>query len=141
MAGKAESRLLYNSISMSERVGMLGVKGALIYTWIITHCDTQGRMQGKPAIIKQQVVPFIEEITVEDIGDILHMMKEHKLVLLYNDSKGRLLLQIADWWEYQTGLKYKSPSHYEAPPRWQDKLTPRSEDGKFTKEAEEGKPF
>jgi hypothetical protein len=60
MAGKAESRLVYNSISTSERVASLGVKGALLYTWMITHADPQGRMQGKPKVIKQLVVPFLE---------------------------------------------------------------------------------
>ena len=63
MSGKAESRLIYNSISTSERVSSLGVKGALLYTWLITHCDTQGRMQGKPRVVKHLVVPFIDEIT------------------------------------------------------------------------------
>jgi len=134
MSGKAESRLIYSSISTSERVASLGVKGALLYTWLITHCDSQGRMPAKPRIVKQQVVPFIEEITVKDVIEALEVMREQKLIILYNDSKGRLLLQVADWWEWQTGLRYKSESHYEPPIGWEDKLTPRGDKGRFTKE-------
>ena len=134
MGGKAESRLIYNSISTSERVASLGVKGALIYTWLITHCDCQGRMPGKPTILKQQVVPFIDEIATRDIEDALQLMRDEKLIILYKDKKGRLLIQVADWWDWQTGLRYKSASPYEAPEGWKDMGTPRDGDGKFVKQ-------
>ena len=137
MSGKAESRLIYNTISTSERVASLEVKGALIFTWIITHCDAQGRTPGKPKVVKQQVVPFIEEITVEDVAQALELMGEQKLIILYEDSNGRPLIQIADWWQWQTKLKYKAASHYEAPEGWIDRVTQRDDNGKFTKEEED----
>ena len=46
MPRKAKARLLYPSISTSERVSNLGAKGALIYTWLLAHCDDQGRYAG-----------------------------------------------------------------------------------------------
>lgn len=134
MAGKAESRLIYNSISTSERVASLEAKGALLYTWLITHCDVQGRMPGKPIVVKQQVAPFIDEITGDDISDALHRMQEQKLIILYRDDKGRSLIQVTDWWDWQTGLKYKSASHYQAPEGWEDIVTPRDGHGRFSKE-------
>jgi hypothetical protein len=136
MAGKAESRLIYNSISTSERVSSLGVKGALLFTWLITHCDCQGRVPGKPVIIKQLVVPFIDEITVENIKEALALMVKRKLIIWYPDSKDRQLIQIVDWWYWQTGLRYKSSSHYEPPPDWQDTVTQRAK-GRFSREDEE----
>ena len=134
MSGKAESRLIYNSISTSERVSGLGAKGALLFTWLITHCDSQGRMPGKAMIVKQQVVPFIDEITVEDVKQALQLMVDSKLIIAYRDGKGRVLLQVSDWWDWQTGLRYKSASHYQPPEDWADKVTPRDGDGKFAKE-------
>ncbi|MFC2051888.1 hypothetical protein ACFLT4_04085 [Chloroflexota bacterium] len=133
MAGKAESRLIYNSISTSERVASLGVNGALLFTWLITHCDTQGRMPGKPMVLKQQVVPFIDDISQEDVEAALMLMEKKKLIICYQDTKGRLLIQVVDWWDWQTGLRYKSASHYEAPEGWGDRVTPR-EQGRFSKE-------
>ena len=133
MAGKAESRLIYNSVSMSERVASLDVKGALLYTWLITHCDTQGRMQGKARVVKQLVVPFLEEITVDDVEEALTLMEEEKLILRYEDSRKKLLLQVLDWWLYQKGLKYWAPSQFEHPKGWEDRVTPRDDKGKFTK--------
>jgi len=140
MTGKAESRLIYNSISTSERVANLGVKGALLYTWMITHADPQGRMQGKPKVVKQQVVPFIDEISVDDVTELLGLMEDQKLIIRYEDSRGRSLIQIADWWEYQKGLLYKAPSHYEPPKDWNDVTTPRGEKGRFAKVVNEEEP-
>jgi hypothetical protein len=134
MAGKAESRLIYNSISTSERVSSLGVKGALLYTWLITHCDTQGRMQGKPTVVKQLVAPFLDEITPEDVDEVLGQMQQLKLIKRYEDNTRRPLIQVLDWWEWQTGLKYKAPSRYQPPKDWEDRVTTRDESGKFAKE-------
>jgi len=134
MSSKAESRLIYNSISTSERVSSLGVKGALLYTWLITHCDTQGRMAGKPKIVKQLVVPFIDEFTIEDVMRALEQMVERKLITLYKDDSGRPLVQVLDWWEWQTGLKYRAASHYQAPEGWEDRITTRDDNGRFAEE-------
>lgn len=133
MSGKAESRLIYNSISTSERVSSLGAKGALLYTWLIPHCDSQGRLQGKPKVLKQLLVPFIDEITAEDVAEALELMERERLIIRYEDDAGRPLIQIVDWWEWQTGLRYKAPSHYQAPKGWEDRVTPR-ENGRFAKE-------
>jgi hypothetical protein len=134
MSGKAESRLIYNTISTSERIASLGVKGALLYTWLIPHCDSQGRMQGKPKTIRITVCPLIEGITTEDIAEALGLMEEQDLIIKYKDEKGRELVQVSDWWEWQTGLQYKSPSRYQPPPNWKDKVTPRDDSGRFTRD-------
>ena len=134
MSGKAESRLIYSSISTSEKVANLGVKGALLFIWLITHCDTQGKIPGKPSILRQVVVPFIEGISLEDINAVLNLMEGQKLIKCYKDSKGSLLIQVLDWWQWQTSLKYKTASHYEAPDGGEDKLTKRDESGRFTSE-------
>ena len=134
MSGKAESRLIYGSISTSERVASLGTKGALLYTWLITHCDSQGRILGKPMSLKALIFPLIEDINLDDIIESFEKMAQQKLIINYFDDKGKPLIQIADWWEYQTKLLYKSPSRYQAPEGWEDQLTPRDELGRFVRE-------
>lgn len=134
MSGKAESRLIYSSISTSDRVSSLGAKGALLYTWLITHCDGQGRLPGTPKVIKAQVVPFLDEITLEDITLALNQMVEQNLIISYTDNRNRRLIQIVDWWDWQTKLKYRAASHYQAPEGWEDRLTPRDEMGKFVED-------
>lgn len=133
MSGKAESRLIYSTISTSERVACLGVKGVLLYTWLIPHCDSQGRMQGKPKTIRVTVCPLIEEITTDDVTEALEHMAKQSLIIKYKDDKGRELIQIKDWWDWQTGMKYFSPSHYQTPKGWTDRITPRDDKGQFAK--------
>ena len=116
MSGKAESRLIYNSISTSERVSSLVVKGALLYTWLITHCDTQGRMQGKPTVVNQLVAPFLEEITAEDVDEVLGQMQQQRLIKRYEDDTGRPLLQVLA--PYQDRVKLRRATH-ESPPIFQ----------------------
>jgi hypothetical protein len=131
MSGKAESRLIYNTISTSERVASLGVKGALLYTWLITHCDSQGRTQGKPGTVRAAVCPLLDDFRAEDVTDALDLMVDQSLIIRYRDEKGRELIQVSDWWDWQTGMKYFPPSHYQAPKGWNDKVTPRDEKGRF----------
>ena len=75
----------------------------------------------------------MDEITVEDVSEALDLKESQQLILRYEDSKGRPLIQIADWWEYQKGLLYKAPSHFEPPKDWNDVTTPRGENGRFTR--------
>jgi len=91
-------------------------------------------MAGKPKIVKQLVVPFIDEFTIEDVMRALEQMVERKLITLYKDDSGRPLVQVLDWWEWQTGLKYRAASHYQAPEGWEDRITTRDDNGRFAKE-------
>lgn len=106
----------------------------MLYTWLITHCDTQGRIQGKTRIVRQTVVPFMHEIDLDDIAEALRLMEQQKLIILYEDDTGRPLIQVVDWWQWQTGLRYKAESHYQPPKDWEDKVTRRNDEGKFVKE-------
>lgn len=132
MTGKAKARLIYSTISASERVADLGAKGALIYTWMLAHADDQGRLVGGPQHIKALVVPLIKEITVEDADRALLGMRGEGLIRLYADPQtGRELVQVTDWWEYNRGLRFAAPSKYPPPDGWVDRVTQRDDAGRF----------
>ena len=80
------------------------------------------------------MIPFIDEISVEDVESALKDMVKQDLIICYEDDLDRPLIQISDWWEWQTGLKHRSPSHFQAPPGWIDKVTTRDEGEKFAKQ-------
>lgn len=113
----------------------MGVKGALLFTWLLAHADDQGRQVGSARTVKALVVPLIEEITLEDVETALAAMEEVGLVIRYASSKTQLL-QIRDWWEFQSGLRVKYESRYPAPEGWADQVKlppeqPRGQAGKF----------
>jgi hypothetical protein len=136
MPRKAKARLLYSTVSTSERVAGLGVKGALIFTWLLAHCDDQGRYAGSAKRIKAEVVPMLDDISVEDVEKALEDMKKAKppLILQYSDDRYGELIQIADWWEFQNGLRFRNPSRHPPPEGWRDDVRQppaRDTEGKF----------
>ena len=137
MYARAKARLLYPTISVSERIAGLGVKGALVFTWLIAHCDHQGRYAGSAKKVKAEVVPMIEDITEEDVESALAGMEEVKLIEVWKDKKFGQLLQIVDWWEFQHGLQIRHPSRYPPPEGWEDRVTELARDtkGRFISDA------
>lgn len=132
---KARARLLFHTISTSERVSSLGAGGALIYTWLIAHCDDQGRYCGSARKVKAEVVPLMDELTIKDVETALNTMVESGLIIRYEAGKAQLI-QIVDWWQFQSGLRVRNDSRYPAPEGWKDnvKLPPeqdRDNMGKF----------
>jgi hypothetical protein len=108
------------------------LKSALIYTWLIAHCDDQGRMAGDASTIKGIVCPLRNDISVDDVGCALAEMEEKGLVQTYAPeemtwSPIHELLQVLDWWEYQH-LRDPQASKYPAPRGWRDRSGNQSRD-------------
>jgi len=135
MAGKVKARLIYSSISLSERVSGLGVKGALLFTWLLAHCDDQGRFAGNARKVKAAVVPLLDELGDEEVNELLSAMDLAGLIYRYPAGK-RALIQVLDWWEFNRGLRFTAPSRYPAPPNWRDRVTGRDEAGRFRRSHE-----
>ena len=66
-----ERRSLWGSITQSKKVNKVSMKAALVYTWAITKFDDDGFQPGEPRDIKVNVVPFRDDITIEDIKNII----------------------------------------------------------------------
>lgn len=134
MAKRAKARLLYPEISLSERLGALGSKAALVYTWLLPAADDQGRVEGSPRRIKTLMLPFVDDVSVGDIQEALTGLESAGMVILYADDHDRSLIQIMEWFEYQGGLRHKNPSRHRPPPGWEDQVTEKVRDdrGRFT---------
>lgn len=125
MRGKARARMIHGSISISERVNKLGVKGALLYTWLIPHADDYGRMSANPRVVKAMVLPLLDEITLEDIKVLLDRMYQLALITIYavnpEDACNieNAIIQINDWHDFQR-LREPRPSRYPPPANYVD---------------------
>lgn len=134
----ARARMLSPTISVSERVNALGLKGALLYSWMISHADDQGRLTGKAEIIKATIVPLLDDISIEDIREALTEMEALNLIKRYKigespKTKGDTAIQLLDWYEFQA-LRDPQPSRYPAPDGWTDKASTQKRDefGRFS---------
>jgi hypothetical protein len=143
MPRHAKGRMLWRTISVSDRVNELNLKAALLYTWMIAHADDQGRLTGDPKKIKKIIVPFRDEITEDEIPEMLEGMGDSYLIDLYNAKAtakypfgGGKVIQIRDWWTYQS-LFDPQDSRYPPSPEWtKDRVGRQTRDtfGRFNKD-------
>lgn len=109
----AQRRMLAKSISTSRKVSQLDYFSALLYTWIIPHCDDFGRMDGDAALVKAIVFPLFT-CTIEDVEKSLKELNRLKLVDFYDTDSGRFL-EITNFRKFQT-FKKDRPKKAIAPP-------------------------
>lgn len=79
-----ERRSLHKSICTSKKVNALSLKGEILYYRSITWEDDEGYQEGDPRTLKHNLVPFRDDIPLEEIkGLILEICTIHEKV---NDS-------------------------------------------------------
>jgi hypothetical protein len=92
--------MISRTISTSEKVHKVSVESRLLYTWMILHCDDEGRMQGSPATVKAMVMPMAD-FTIEKIGKMLKELQKARLIIWYKIKEKRYI-QIIKWDDHQT---------------------------------------
>lgn len=109
-------RMISRTISTSEKVHKVSVGARLLFTWLILHCDDEGRMQGSPATVKAMVFPMAD-FTIEKVSEMLKELHKEKLIICYKVRK-KEYLQIVKWEDFQTfhGI-HQTPSKIPPPPR------------------------
>lgn len=96
----AKGRMISGSISTSKKVAKLDDAGALIFTWLQSHTDDYGRMDGDALTVKAKVVPMrdYDEDHVEE-----RLQKMHDLGLIFRyEVDGEKYLEVTDFNEHQT---------------------------------------
>lgn len=73
----SRGRFVNKKISSDERVAELPLPAQLLFTWMITHLDREGRLSGTPRTIKRTVMP-LTDVTLEDVDKWLDAMAEQK---------------------------------------------------------------
>lgn len=96
----ATRRMLHNKISISLQVGRLSLQAQLLFTWLISHADDEGRLKGEPEYIKATVVPLKEDWTFKDVADYLAEIEKQGLIYYWQDSD-RMVIQFVKWDEHQ----------------------------------------
>ncbi len=112
----ASGRMLQRKISKSHDVAALMVRvsddlglehgpfAALLFTWCVAHLDCEGRMHGDPRLVRAEVFPLIDVITVAHVGHYLSAMAKLELVIWY-EHKGRRWLAFPGFSDSQPGLR------------------------------------
>lgn len=96
----AQRRMISKSISTSRKLSRVSDFAALLFTWIIPHCDDYGHLDGSPELVKAIVVPLRSK-TVEEIETALKELITIELIYTYRQGED-IYLSIVKWEDYQT---------------------------------------
>lgn len=118
----AKARLIASDINKDEFVGNLSFYGRCLWFGLCLVADDQGRILANHKVICSDIFPYDENVTSEKIAATIQEFLQAGKLVSYTDSKGRLLYQIVNWWNWQKGQEWPQPSRYEAPPGWTDRV-------------------
>lgn len=128
--------MISRTISTSEKLHKINWKARLLFTWMILHCDDEGRTEGSRQTIKARVLPMAD-CTEKEVEEWLGEMKKVGLIEWYKID-GKKYIQIIRWHDFQTfhGIQVNQ-SRFPAPPDLVERSTPKISKG--SKERKEKK--
>lgn len=92
--------MIAKSISTSKKLAKVSNFEALLFTWLIPHCDDYGHMDALPQIVKGVVIPLRIE-GIEEVKNALEVLDKVKLIARYIVEDDEYL-EIINWEEHQT---------------------------------------
>ncbi len=95
----AKARMLHNKISVSIQVNSLTTKAALLFTWMVSHADDDGRMLGEAKSIKARVVPM-QQWPEKVVEELLVQITDKGLIYRW-EKDGNYFIEFPTWSEYQ----------------------------------------
>lgn len=116
----ASKRMIASDIFEDEFYAGLTLLGRELWVGLIVRdADDQGRLQDNCELMKSHIFPY-DHISPDDLAPILCEFEKAGKILRYVFN-GKHLIQILNWWRYQT-LTWANASKYPAPPGWTDRI-------------------
>ena len=112
-------RFIYPQIATSLSIASVSALAELLFWRILPQADDQGRLPGDPRQLKAIVCPMREELTAQNIPELLTELEKAELIIHYSNSSIDYI-QIAKWWDYQGAMRRIFPSQYPPPEGWKD---------------------
>jgi hypothetical protein len=95
----AKARMLHKKISISTQVNRLSLPARLLFTWMISHADDEGKLKGDPEYIKATVVPMTKW-SFKLVKDYLLEIKNQGLIHYWEENK-EWFIEFVKWTDHQ----------------------------------------
>lgn len=126
----AKGRMTSSDLFEDDYVGTLDFFERLVWIGAFVSCaDDQGRFIDNPAILRSKVFPYDQGVKDELIEGVLRKFADKGMILRY-EARGTHLIQILNWWKYQSP-SWASPSKFEAPTGWTDRVKYHAKGGQI----------
>lgn len=101
----ARGRMITNNIARDKRVDSLSDDTCrLLFTWLITFADREGRTYGDPAIVHSMVFPRRRDINIDQVETYLEELHECGLIVRY-DTEGDTFIFFPGFEKNQPGMR------------------------------------
>jgi len=111
----ARGRFISKAISLDEKVDALSDDTCrLLFTWLITHLDCEGRMYGDPQTVKSIVFPR-RNISNRKVENYLKELQKNELIFRYSVNGNEYLL-MKTFEKHQVGLRKNQEAQSQIPP-------------------------
>jgi hypothetical protein len=125
---KPGPRSLHPGAALSESLAACEPLAQLLFDRLLCQADDQGRVRGSARQVAALCMPLIEEASPERIGLWLSDLERERMILRYV-VEGRELVQIVNWWTFQSGMKRGRRSEWSPPAGWADLIFGDQESG------------
>jgi len=95
-----QRRMVYTSLWQNPEFGALSDGAKLLYIGMITVADDDGRLRGNSHLLRSQVFPFDEKVSIENVRKWINDIVRSKLVTFYK-VKNEYYIQHPNWEKYQ----------------------------------------
>lgn len=95
----AKARMLHKKISVSVQTNKLTLPARLLFTWMISHADDEGKLKGDIEFIKAMIVPMTKW-SFKKIKGYLTEMKDQELVYYWQEND-EWFIEFTKWKEHQ----------------------------------------
>lgn len=118
---KGQKRMLHIKIWQNESFALMSPLARLLYIGLVILADDDGRLKGNSILLKSQVFPFNEKMTLDEFKLLLKEVLKSKLVDIYR-IKNDFFIAHPNWSRYQYIRKdlYKPSIYPENPLRVRD---------------------
>ena len=93
--------MISKSISTSKKLAKVSEGAALLFTWLIPHCDDGGNMDADPMAVKAIVMPMLP-VGMPEVTERLTELEKASLVTFYAGKEEERFLHINLWERHQT---------------------------------------
>ncbi len=102
MGKSASGRMINQDIGLSTKVAHLSPEALALFCLLIPHFNSHGKMLANPYVIKGNVCPLVEWLTVEVIETCLAEISSRTNVKWWRDERGLFYLHSLNWKDHQT---------------------------------------
>ena len=110
----ARIRTIKPTLWQSEQLATVTRDARLLFIGLISHADDDGRLRGAPALIRSEVFPYDDDLTVDMIDVLLDALEAVRLVVRYAVD-GQRYLVLPTFGSHQA-ISKRTPSRLPAPP-------------------------